>query len=291
MSEFLPIEKADPIRQPSTANLLVDSNTRAVSSGILNWANFSIQQPNALMNGYFTRIGVTEVVLNWEEPNIVTGFNDTFTVIKASGPTTYTVTLPQGIYTVAQALDKIVSLLNAAGTSLTWSITGVGPSCGLTSTGTYTITATNLSSQLGFSLTDVTASLAKLLVSAPDLRYAYALDFVCDDLTYNQALKDTSTGKARTVLCRWYMSWDNPVSLDAYGFPIYMGYTPFTCRRLFSPPKQIRWMPNMPIGNLNFQVYPQGILNVNGNIPYPVNSTLGGLPGTSYQMTLQVSEV
>ena len=290
MSEFLPIEKADPIRQPSTANFLVDSFNRT-GANILKWSDFTIQAPNSLMNGYFTRIGVSEVVLNWEEPNIVTGYNDTFTVIKTSGPTSYTVTLPQGLYTVAQLLNALVVLLNAAGTGITWSITGVGPGCGLTGTANFTITPTNLSIQLGFLTTDVTGGLTKLLVSAPDIRYVYALDIVCDDLTYNQALKDTSTGNARTVLCRWYMSWDNPPTLDVYGFPILMGYTSFTCRRLFSPPKQIRWMPNMPIGNLNFQVYPLGILGVNNLAGYPPNNVIGTLPTTNYQMTLQVSEV
>ena len=33
MSEFLPIEKADPIRQPSTANFLVDSFNRIGTIG------------------------------------------------------------------------------------------------------------------------------------------------------------------------------------------------------------------------------------------------------------------
>jgi hypothetical protein len=59
-----------------------------------------------------------------------------------------------------------------------------------------------------------------------------------------------------------------------------MGYTPFCARRTFNPPKQIKWSPNQPIGNLAFQV-----LAATGEI-YPNESLL-----SAWQMTLQVSEV
>jgi hypothetical protein len=51
------------------------------------------------------------------------------------------------------------------------------------------------------------------------------------------------------------MAWDVEPQYDAYGFPILMGYKKFVVRRLFNPPKQIRWTNNQPLGNIAFQVY------------------------------------
>jgi hypothetical protein len=57
-----------------------------------------------------------------------------------------------------------------------------------------------------------------------------------------------------------------------------MGYEPFTLRRTFSPPKQIRWDMIQPVGNLSFELYRDG-----GTI-CPMSST------TNWLATLQISE-
>lgn len=279
MTEYLSTEKAVTQRYPSTANLMIDSRDSSTPGQVDNPFNFQITKNNSILNGFFTRIGTTEIVLNWVEPNIITGYNDTFTVIKTAGSVSYTVTLSEGQYTVAQVLNTLVVLLNAAGTGITWSITGVGNLCALTGTAAFTIPVTTLSSQLNIS--DAVSGTSSFISPSPDLRPASYIDFISSDLTYNQSLKDAATSAGQPqVLCRWYFSWDEQPLLDAYGFPILMGYTSFCARRTFNPPKQIRWMPNQPIGNLRFQV-----LAETGEI-YP---NLGF--ETSWQMTLQVSEV
>jgi len=279
MVDYRPAEKGVVIRMPSVANLMVDSDDRKSAVDPTHW-QFQITKSQALLNGYFTRIAATEVVLDWFEPNIsATLGNDTFTVVKTSGPTTYTVTLSPGSYTVAQALDAIVSELNAAGTGLTWSIDGIGANCSLEATGAFTITETLLSVALAFN--DAAPSATNSFLFGPDLRPTRYIDFTSSDLTYNQNVKDGTTNTFdNNVLCRWYFAWDNPPVLDAYGFPILMGYTEFCCRRLFSPAKQIKWEPNMPIGNLNFRV-------VDPDNSPPTYTQ----PKTSWQMTLQLSEV
>jgi hypothetical protein len=66
-----------------------------------------------------------------------------------------------------------------------------------------------------------------------------------------------------------------------------MGYKPFTLRRLYSPPKQIRWESNLPIGNISFQVFgDDGQLATRMVKNFP-----GTIPGCNWLMTLQVSEV
>jgi len=279
MTDFIPSESGTPIRYPSTANLMIDSMDSVRAGLTTNPFNFQITKKQSILNGFFTRVGTTEVVLNWVEPNIVTGTNDTFTVVKTAGAVSYTVTVAEGLYTVAQLLDRLVVLLNAAGTGITWSITGVGANCGLTGTAAFTIPVTALSSQLNIS--NAASGTTSLISPSPDLRPTSYIDFVSSELTYNQAVKDSATSAGQPqVLCRWYFAWDEQPLFDSYGFPILMGYMSFCARRTFNPPKQIRWSPNQPIGNLAFQV-----LDENGNI-YPNE----GLE-SSWQMTLQVSEV
>ena len=273
----MPAEKGVAIRMPSVANLMVDSENR--KPAYPNPWEFQITKSQALLNGFFTRVAATEVVLDWFEPNILTGLNDQFTIEVTSTSTSYTVTLSQGCYTVEQALDAIVDGLNTASTGLTWSIDGIGANCSLQATGGFTITQTLLSLKLSFE--DSRPSATNFFLFGPDLRPTRYLDFMSSDLTYNQNVKDGTTNQYdNNVLCRWYFAWDNPPVLDAYGFPILMGYTEFCCRRLFSPAKQIKWEPNMPIGNLNFKV-------VDDENTLPSYE----LPGTSWQMTLQLSEV
>ena len=58
-----------------------------------------------------------------------------------------------------------------------------------------------------------------------------------------------------------------------------MGYSPFSIRRTFNPPKQIKWSPNQPIGQLSFRVLKSDA------------SLVPMLPSTNWGMVLQVSEV
>ena len=277
--EYIPSEKSQTIRQPSTANLMIDSNDQQ-TEGLNPW-NFQIKKNAALLNGFFTRIATTEVVLTWDQPNVEESVNDTFTIEVDSTSTEYTVTIPFGFYTVEQALDAIVEELNAAGTGLTWSVDGIGANCGLEATDDFTVPNTTfLAEQLR--LVDPTPSTKIFMSSSPDLRPYRYIDFVSADLTYNQDVKDASTSLTQPqVLCRWYFAWDEQPLIDAYGFPILMSYTAFTARRIFNPPKQIKWRPNQSIGNLSFRV-----LDSTGDVVPFDDATF-----SNWQMTLQVSEV
>ena len=60
------------IRNPSTANLLIDSLDR--TSGYSS--DFLIAKPNSILNGFFTRLAVAEVVLDWCVANISSQYNN-----------------------------------------------------------------------------------------------------------------------------------------------------------------------------------------------------------------------
>lgn len=284
------------VRPSSTALFQVDSLDREqFSSGGIS-GNFIISKNQSLFNGFFNRIALNELVLDWCIPNVSaeTG-NNTFTVTIA--PTTITVTLPDGTYTAAEAIDTIVALLNrpgpdgfGAGTFRIEDRGGAvwvpGTSIGLaflatTAGGNFTITETGLSAQMGIAAGVANSQLPFI---CPKILPYYYIDFVSTQLTYNQDLKDNSTSQlARDVLYRWVFAYDNctVVPLDKYGYPILQGYKPFVARRYLNYPKQIRWDPRQPIGQLAFQVFTS-----NGEI---LDATaLGG--EFEYQMSLLMSE-
>jgi hypothetical protein len=283
-------DKATTVRPPSTANFVLDSNDREQYAGSGTSTNFTINKSNSLFNGFFTRIAMTEITLEWCIPNISAGYepaNNTLTVDLGG---VRTITLPDGHYTIADALDTIVALLNTefgAGTfrvedkfGNAWSSTSFGDAFLATTGGAnFTINQTLLAQQLGLQIGGTTNSYPLI---CPRLLPIYYIDFVSPQMTYNQELKDNSTSTVvRDVLYRWVFAYDNcPIPEDRYGYPIYQGYKPFLSRRYLTYPKQILWNPNQPIGQLSFQVYSSF-----GELFDP-----SGLGELEYQMGFLISE-
>ena len=263
---------ASPIRFPSTANLAIDSYNRAGDPDTgadlpgSNASNFTITKQSNIMSGFFTRLAVTEVVLDWAIPNISATYgNNTFKY--KVGAQTYTITIPDGNYTVEALMTSLVTQLNNSSGFSTW--TTFGPpgnkSLGNTS-GNYTVVHTILTGDLsitpgGVDVPSASVSYGGTTYNAvsfpvPELLQVTYLDFTSPTLTYQQGLKDADTSNfSRDVLYRWVFAWDDMNPLDGLGYPIYQGYTPFKSRRALNFPKQIKWDGQQPIGQLVFQVY------------------------------------
>lgn len=117
------------------------------------------------------------------------------------------------------------------------------------------------------------------------------VDIVADQLTANQNLKDGDSGDfSRNTLCRVFLTPDGFTGNVAN-----LGSNPILIHRAFPFPKQIRWSPNQPIGNLRFQVYDsqgyilttfEGLTGTMENPPNFYDSDMG-----DWTMTLLVSEV
>jgi hypothetical protein len=252
------VNSATPIRFPSTANLNIDSFDRYNNNpdSIATASDFTITQQTNILTGYFTRLAIVEMVLDWGVPNIsALSKNNTLTVTLNGIANPLVVELDDGFYTVDAVMSEIVSQLNGLSTPNTFSFTGPNGSKSLRCLTTFTIAPSLLATQL--TLTTGEEIDTDLIVSPSLLpnNFDY-LDFVSPQLTYQQGLKDATTAKIiRDVLYRWNFAWDNQPQLDPSGYPILQGYTAFVQRRYLSFPKQIKWTGTQPIGQLSFQIY------------------------------------
>lgn len=318
-SQAFGVERGTLIRVPAIANLMIDSTDRPKlydASGIdltTPW-NFQITSRQALMNGFFSRIGVTEVVLEWCVPNISEQLqNNKFTIRDSSGAL-HSITMDEINYTVAQALTFLAVQLNQLSLpGYNFTIQNAGGLVTLIGNPTTPIAFSILPGKLAFQLDlnplNIESRQAPFfLVNCPDLRPYRYIDFTCSDLTAVQDVKDASTvpsienqpsavspfftpvprAGSRDVLVRWYFAFDDDASTDQVGFPILMGYEKFVLRRLYNPPKQIKWEQNFPVGNLVFQVYDD-----NGNLldyKAPLKEFANTPQDSNWLMTLQLSE-
>lgn len=270
------LNKGVDIRNPSTANFLVDSNDRPDSINTPS-SNFTITKANSLFNGFFTRFALTEMVLTWMVPNIsATAANNT--VFVNANPGAKTITIPDGFYTVKECLDQLLIKLNAptpggygAGYfALRDSTTVLGVKELYATNGSEFWFSSSITTQNGTQLGGLAEALSiSTYSSAPPalpalLSYAIVspnlvpydyIDFTSPQLTAQQDLKDSSTAQASPdVIYRWVFADDAPQGFDAYGYPILQSYKAFKLRRYLSFPKQIRWDPLSPLGQVQFQI-------------------------------------
>jgi hypothetical protein len=254
-------EQAMTSRPTSSANFYINSLDKPTgqSSG-----SFTINKRQNLFNGFFNRIAVNEIVVDWGLPNISSYWgNNTFSVTLSGALTgTTTVTLTGWFYTVKQALDEIVVELNTAVGAGVFVIQSLGFTESLqidqgVSVSSFVINTSPLARQL-FASAAIGASASVLQpVTSPKILGTTYIDIVSENLTYNQKVRDSTTNPTqRDVLYRWYFAYDNvPIPLDGYNFPILQGYDPFIARRTPPVVKQIRWSESQPIGQVAFQVY------------------------------------
>ena len=309
-------------RPTSTALFCIDSEDRFdnYSEGRSNIPftnadpyDFIINRNESLVNGFFTRVGLTEIVFPWVIPNInarTSTVKIRFTIGGVVQPDEEIV-VPIGFYTPSQLAAAVQTQVRNADPSL------VAFTCvyGYLNQPLFYY-ATNTAETIGFipmtpnsadyefgpnskQLFDVlgfSAANATLLTDryggptyCQSIRY---IDIVCTQLTYNQALKDTmSQPVARDSLCRVYISDVNNQSTVSPSSSTFCppGCAPTTIYRNFATPKQIQWLPNQPIvGALRFQVYDDSGELLSLTDTYTGLGT--SLNKTNWSMTLLITE-
>lgn len=320
-------------RPPSSALLCIDSEDRfkdytvsrtSTSSNPLNNTpyDFTIRKNESLMNGFFTRLAVTEVVFPWVIPNVNTRTQDiTFALYNITGAPVLVrrsgLTLVQGFYTPAElaaALQDNIRALNpeipafemvygsdpippvpqGGECAFYWNTANANyalcfePMTPNTAQYPYGPQVKQLFDVLGLDNSNTvpggfTDAGGYTLCQA--IRY---IDIVCTQLVNNQALKDTmSQAIARDVLCRLYINSPTDQSTVQPTSATFSppGCAPTVIYRNFATPKQIQWMPNQPVpGYLRFQVYDD-----NGEELVSADAS-GNANRTNWSMTLQVTE-
>jgi hypothetical protein len=298
-------------RPPAYAELLVDSLDRyplgipafGAQTTSSDWRTI-LQQ--VVLNGYFTRLAVSQIQFQWNLPTIITGYNDTIRIAVDDGanpPVESNLVIPQGFYTpdaLAAAIQvALIAIDGAAGFTCVFDGT-VGALKIETATAGYTfgvvdvpglVQARALSTTGLYSAPDL---LAPLLLGAPPSMLATRFVDICSStLTKFQRVKDTTTLKNPTisnVIARVYPTppntlfqtipnWVTAVT-ELPGNSI--GSHPFTLCIDYNTPKFIKWSPDEALSNFDLQLRDDfGEL-----LPY----NPGGGPACEYQLTILASE-
>ena len=230
-------DRAVTTRPSSTANFYVDSLDKATGHS----GDFIINKNQSLFNGFFHRLAVSEVVLDWGVPNVSPYWaNARIRIQNTFSNNSVQLNVAQGFYTVKEMMDTIASQANAAFSALPddlrLSVELVGQTLAFVSTGVgndpfqvindlnnnqYLARQLFATSQLGTIASPNPApngpsGFPTLVTSSPRLLGTTYVDIVSPQLTYNQDLKDNTTSPLqRDVLYRWYFAYDNvPTAYD-----------------------------------------------------------------------------
>jgi len=304
---------------------------------------FTITKRESLLNGFFTRMALTEIRFPMTLPNVssavftnLLGLDVTLADLSAA---VHFITIPDGSYSPPElgALVQAIWNTNYPGFPITVSVTAnqeflIDAGAGNTvvvyplSTALPSNLPNNgvppntyqLCDMMGFTAANFVAAQKQL--SDPigtNFYWTDYVDIVATNLTYNQALKDSSSSQVtRDIIYRIYLTNGVP----AYSYPTFIGQynlfdadanvnnvfppvaysgalpegsRPQLIYRQFQNPKEIRWSKNQPIGQVTFEVYddkgrcladlfPVGILN--GKTYNPASQS------SDWNMTMLVSE-
>ena len=325
------------IRPPSTALLTVDSEDRfpdyptkrqtlgqyAAGNLVYNASPyyFTISKNESLMNGFFTRLAVTEVVFPWSIPNI----NNTCSSIYfnyniaggVSGETL--IRVPTNFYNPSALAAFLQAEINTQVGALAGDFKMVySPDPAIAdaplsfyyySNGganqysfsplpynsliyPYPATTKQLFDVLGFVNIRNTIFRTNTYGESSFAQSTRYVDICCSQLTYNQSLKDTSSqATVRDALVRVYLGDGGPSGtgitppnasvIDAFTPP---GTAPFVIYRNFTSPKQIQWTPNQPVsGYLVFEVYDDNGIRLDNLVSFADT-------GIDWSLTMQVTE-
>jgi hypothetical protein len=332
LNNYKGVDSAITQRPTATALLAIDSEDRyknwlqysqaTLTTGYKSPYDFAIEKNESLMNGFFTRLGLTEVNFPWIVPNVNKRTQDIVFAYSAGGPIAVsTISLRSGFRTPAQLASDLQAAIRAIdpvnlgiftvtygiftnGTATTLSIVPIFEFKSNNPLVVFTLARVPYNSA-GYPYGPENKQLYDLLALDDDttaigLDYFHGgatfcqairyVDIVCSQLVNNQALKDTmSQTVARDSLCRLYIespSTPSNVPCNSATF-CPAGCAPFQLYKDFNTPKQINWLPNQPIaGSLRFQVFDDnGIL-----LSEAVGDSNIVLNKIDWSMTLLVSE-
>jgi hypothetical protein len=326
------VNKAVDIRVPTTALLSISSADRYKPNSLVDRynnpangapytltspADFTITIPQNLMNGYFTRMAVTQVYMPVLLPTVCNATNGFYIHWQPGGSgavTRYFVSIATNLASFIPGTPSISTLAAAVQTavrlatgSTTFTAVYNSASGGVIAyasgntdkfyfsrwTSTTGSNAFTLFETLGMTATQVLATTQSGTFLINNWRTPY-IDIVCEQITANQSLRDASTtsGAGRTLLARVHMCSDNGTTNLQSG----VAQNPQVFQKTYPVPKQISWPANQPIGgSLRIQLLDaQGYVLTNGANYNDAGGNLGPLCDANmpdWNIVLQVSEL
>ena len=215
-------------RPSASALMCIDSDDRYANFGTSRTNPtfpfaFTIQKNEALLNGFFNRLSLTELRINWTLPNIskAWGNNQIYLNWSYNGGafTQSLVNLPGGFFNLGLLANELQLAIQEINTQLATFLVFVGPYnddyiC--FQPGPGSLITFNLQPVAGsqrqlydmLSIPPVAATTAQTVVytGVPSLRATDYVDITCSQLTYNQKLKDVTTAPiSRDMIVRVYL--------------------------------------------------------------------------------------
>jgi hypothetical protein len=299
---------AQTIRFPAAAELLIDSMDR-YKAGFPQYgdenttsSNWRTNLPNYVMNGYFTRLAITQIQFFWNLPTIIPGYNETIVVVADVGgaEATEVIAITPGFYTPNTLAAEIEDQLQAA-------FPAEGFTC-VFANGAFKIQATNAFlvvdagsldptvytsdeirevvhtlQTLGFenATSDPAKAATTFIGGIPTMLPTRYIDILSSYITKFQEVKDSSTSQAiiyNCIIARVYPVPPNSrIDIAPDGGP---SENPFIITIDYNTPKNIMWSPQEALANFDIQLRDEfGDL-----IPWSAQY------GCEYQLTMQVSE-
>lgn len=309
-----------PIRQPAVALMTVDTANRIPGSKV---NQLYINKQQSLVNGYFTRIALTELNMDWDIPN-VNQYSDSFKVIfyYAAGLfKSVEFQLAEGFYDMEQLAAELTTVMNAyiatdvdlnglytmavtplqydrnftiANTNVSAKEFGLVPIAGLNPL------KSDLCDMMGFATVNPSLQFKSITGAYATMTYTPYFDIVSQQLTKKQNVTDNGTSfvTGKNLLARIYLNElginNNKATPVVGGKEDIIGVMPFTVHLEFQNPKQIYWDTKEFINVIDLTLYDN-----KGRVLYERPSDfslldpteyLVGTGNTNWQMTFQITE-
>jgi hypothetical protein len=321
------------IREPAVAILTIDTADSDIydASGYItapaNPNQVYINTQQTLVNGYFTRLALTEIKYDWNIPNVIDDLpwrNNRLTLefgvagTSGNAAAEISIIVPQNFYTpveLAAEVQRVLLLMPGVFASPGWQCTwfdrfntfliaDVSGNVPIRIVPRNRNDADDLCNLMGFSVPSKTFAFAINGSFAP-MTYTPFFDVTSQQLTKKQNVGDSGTSKntGRNLLARIYLANEGAVNMRDRTTTIgleaestIIGTRPFLLYKQFVVPKQIYWDTKEFINVVDIT-----LLDYKGRVLYnqPLNSSIIqnlGAPGTqcgsssSMQLTLQVTE-
>ena len=325
-----------PIRPPATAIMTIDSRDRVMIDPATGYRvdtttpyEIYINKQQTLMNGFFTRIAMSEINMQWNIPNVIGSgpqSNNSLRLELAAAPgpgvptATAIIVVGEKFYTPEELAYAVTEELNdGAGVFgiTTWSCIWIETDNSFTlasndPTINFRIVPENIGSEddlcnmMGFSYPS--SAFAQIIQgSFASMQYTPYFDVVSTNITKKQNVRDNSTSflTGQNLLCRVYLSEPGVVTIRDRTDAIpptgpaecnIIGCRPFNLYREYSTPKQIYWDTKEFINVIDLR-----LVDYKGNTLFSQRQTgyeapPSGTPisvcgdASQFQLTLQVTE-